>query len=75
MRLIATATREELKIGDTVQDWRGLTKTIIAFHPPKPGRLEGPSEGRVVLRSIGQPGILDGDAEFYPSVIGAEITD
>jgi hypothetical protein len=58
----------EIRIGDTVETFRGEEVTVIGFRPPhKPG-----STGLVCVRFNGGD---RRDAEFYPSVIGAHFTE
>jgi hypothetical protein len=60
--LVNSNTGEPLKIGDPVITFRGEEARLVGMTPP---RREG-SSGRVEL-ALG-----NGNAEYYPSVIGAE---
>ena len=64
MRLINTTTRQPVKTGDIVQDFRGERWVLEGgreSHKPS-------STGFVWLRSLDGRGL---SREFYPSVIGA----
>lgn len=65
MRLVYTATKAEVKVGDIVEMVRGGKRKVVYFAPPhKPA-----SEGKV---TVAPPHRLTQTFEYYVSIIGAE---
>lgn len=64
MRLVYTATGEEVKVGDVVTTERGTPMKVISFSKPhKPS-----SSGKVFVEVVND----NWKQEYYVSVIGAE---
>ena len=66
-KLINRETREEVKEGTIVTDFRGDTAVLVGFREPhKPS-----STGRVLVKEEGS----QFSSEYFPSVFGLEIVD
>jgi len=67
-QLVHKATREPVKVGDTVISFRGDAAIVSGFEPPR----HAASSGRIYVKASTSDRF---GAEYYPSVFDCEIVE